>query len=305
MRRVDGLLPVMPTPLRGGRVDTDGIESLVAWVAPHVQGITVLGSSGESGYLTPDDRRRALAAFAEAAGRHDLAMVVGVTDPATAGAVDFVRSSEAAAANAFLVLPPTYYPATLAATERHLAAVADAAAGRPLVLYDIPGLSGLGLGRPDVLELVERIPAISHVKLSKLDLDGIAPLAAGGRLTLLAGYDEIAHEQVVEGCRGVMVPFVVMCPEQSARWYTELITGDKRLAFSIFIEEISPLIRAMVGADVDFIGVVKLYARRLGLIASAETAPGLPELSEARARQVEEHFAYMAARFRTVDCQQS
>ena len=108
----------------------------------------MLGSSGESGYLTPADRRRALEAFAEAAGRHDLAMVVGVTDAATAGAVEFVQCDEAAAASAFLVLPPTYYPATLAATQRHLAAVADAAAGRPLVLYDIPGLSWApGLGR--------------------------------------------------------------------------------------------------------------------------------------------------------------
>jgi dihydrodipicolinate synthase/N-acetylneuraminate lyase len=299
MDRVEGLLPVMPTPFREGQVDAEGIESLVAWVAPHVRGITVLGSSGESGYLTPADRRRALAAFAEAASRHDLAMVVGVTDAATTGAVEFVRSNEAAAASAFLVLPPTYYPPTLAATERHLAAVADAAAGRPLVLYDIPGLSGLGLGRADVMELVERVPAISHAKLSKLDLDGIAPLAADGRITLLAGYDEIAHEQVVEGCRGVMVPFVVMCPEPSARWFTELTTGDKRLAFSIFMDEIFPLIRAMVGADVDFIGVVKLYAQRLGVIASAETALGLPELSAARARQVEEHFAFMAARYGT------
>jgi len=299
MDRVEGLVPVMPTPFRDGQVDAEGIESLVTWVAPHVRGITVLGSSGESGYLTPADRRRALEAFAEAAGRHDLTMVVGVTDAATAGAVEFVQCDEAAAASAFLVLPPTYYPATFAATERHLAAVADAAAGRPLVLYDIPGLSGLGLGPTDVQRLVDRIPAISYAKLSRLDLDCIAPLAMDERITLFAGYDEIAYEQVVEGCRGVMVPFVVMCPEPSARWYAELTTGDRRLAFSIFIDEISPLIRAMVGADVDFIAVVKLYAHRLGVIASPETAPGLPDLSAARARQVEEHFAFMAGRYGT------
>ena len=64
MDRVEGLVPVMPTPFRDGLVDAEGIESLVAWVAPHVRGITVLGSSGESGYLTPADRRRALGAFA-------------------------------------------------------------------------------------------------------------------------------------------------------------------------------------------------------------------------------------------------
>ena len=34
MDRVEGLVPVMPTPFRDGQVDAEGIELLVAWVAP-------------------------------------------------------------------------------------------------------------------------------------------------------------------------------------------------------------------------------------------------------------------------------
>ena len=290
MASIEGLVPVMPTPLRDGRVDVESIESLVEWVAPHAGGMTVLGSSGESGYLEPAERRRALAAFAKAADQHRLDLIVGVTDAATFGAVEFVKSDEAASASAFLVLPSTYYPATLEATERHLAAVAGASSGRPLVLYDIPGLTGLSLGPVSVRHLAERVPAIGGVKIASLDLDCIVELAGDAGLTLYAGYDEIAHEQVAEGCRGVMAPFAAMCPEATRRWYDALAKGDRPAAFAIFIEEISPLIRAMVGADVDFIAVVKRYLQRLGVIASAETAPGLPELTEARTRQVDEHF---------------
>jgi dihydrodipicolinate synthase/N-acetylneuraminate lyase len=293
---LDGLFPVMPTPLRGGSIDREGAERLTDWVGPHVAGMTVLGSSGESGYLSPAQRREALAAFAEAAARHRLHLIVGVTDPATSGAVEFVRSDEAAGASAFLVLPPTYYPSTLDASERHLRAIADAASGRPLIFYDIPGLSGLSLGAADVRELMLRIPAIGGVKFSRLDLAGIGDLATDESLSLFAGYDEIAHEQVAEGCRGVMAPFVAMCPEQSRRWYDALAGGDRQAAFTVFLEEISPLIRAMVGSDVDFIAVVKRFLHRLGVIASAELAPGLAELSEARSRQVDEHFEYVIAR---------
>lgn len=296
MAAFDGLFPVMPTPLRGGRVDAESAERLTAWVAPHVAGMTVLGSSGESGYLSPADKREALAAFAEAAVRHQLQLVVGVTDPATSGAVDFVRSSEAASAGAFLVLPPTYYPATLNATERHLGAIAEAASGRPIVLYDIPGLSGLSLRPADVRNLILRVPAIQGVKVASLDLDGICDLAADQTIALFAGYDEIAHEQVAEGCRGVMAPFVSLCPEPSRRWYDALARGDRQAAFAIFIEEISPLIRAMVGADVDFIAVVKRFLHRLGVIASAEVATGVTDLSEARSRQAKEHFDYVVSR---------
>jgi 4-hydroxy-tetrahydrodipicolinate synthase len=296
MAAFDGLFPVMPTPFLEGRIDRVGAERLTAWVAPHVVGMTVLGSSGESGYLSPGDRREALSAFSNAATEHGLRLIVGVTDAATSGAVDFVRSDEAADAAAFLVLPPTYYPATLDATERHLRAIAAAASGRPIILYDIPGLSGLSLGPADVRYLISRVPAIQGVKLSRLALDGIGELATDPSLSLFAGYDEIAHEQVAEGCRGVMAPFVPLCPEASRRWYDSLTGGDRQGAFAIFIEEISPLIRAMVGSDVDFIAVVKHFLSRMGLIASGEVAPGVPGLSEARSRQAEEHYVYMVAR---------
>ena len=68
MASLDGLFPVMPTPFRGGDVDRESAERLAAWVAPHVTGMTVLGSSGESGYLSPAQRREALSAFSDAAG---------------------------------------------------------------------------------------------------------------------------------------------------------------------------------------------------------------------------------------------
>ncbi len=295
MVSIEGLLPVMPTPLRDGRVDVEGIEALVNWVAPHARGMTVLGSSGESGYLSPAERRTALAAFAKAADQHELDLVVGVTDAATLGAIEFVQC-QATTASAFLVLPSTYYPATFEATERHLSAIADASDGRPLVLYDIPGLTGLSLGPADVRGLVDRVPDIGGVKIASLDLESVVGLAGDAGLTLYAGYDEIAHEQVAEGCRGVMAPFVAMCPEPSRRWYDQLMKGDRQAGFTIFIDEISPLIRAMVGADVDFIAVVKRYLQRLGVIASAETAPGLPDLTEARIRQVDEHFDHASSR---------
>ena len=296
MAPLDGLFPVMPTPLLGGSIDREGAERLTDWVGPHVAGMTVLGSSGESGYLSPAQRREALAAFAEAAARHRLHLIVGVTDPATVGGGrvrSFRRGCHCqrlprAAAH---VLPRD--------PRRHRAAPGRdrrCGVGAAPHFYDIPGLSGLSLGAADVRELMLRIPAIRGVKFSRLDLAGIGDLATDQSLSLFAGYDEIAHEQVAEGCRGVMAPFVAMCPEQSRRWYDALAGGDRQAAFTVFLEEISPLIRAMVGSDVDFIAVVKRFLHRLGVIASAELAPGLAELSEARSRQVDEHFEYVIAR---------
>jgi 4-hydroxy-tetrahydrodipicolinate synthase len=294
MEHLEGLFAVVPTPLKGGIVDNLSVERLVSRLAPHVDGLVVLGSSGESGYFSPSERRSILATFAEASAQHGLPTIVGITYPSTREAAEFVARPEAAAASAFLVLPPSYYPATLDAAERHLSAIADATE-RPLVYYEIPSLSGLSLGPDELLALAERIPAIRAVKISKVGFD-VEGLAADGRLRIFAGYDEILHSQAAEGCHGVMVPAVALCPAACRRWWDCLRAGQRGQAYAIFAEEIAPLCWMMVGADVDFIAAVKRVLRKQGVLTSDETAPGLPTLSRTRAQHVDEVLEYMSAR---------
>jgi 4-hydroxy-tetrahydrodipicolinate synthase len=294
MEHPEGLFAVVPTPLKDGTVDKPSVERLVTRLAPHVDGLTVLGSSGESGYFSLAERQSILAAFADAADRHRLPTIVGVTHPSTREEKAFVACPEAAAASAFLVLPPSYYPATLDAAERHLSAVGEAAE-RPLVYYEIPSLSGLSLGPAELLALAEKIPRIRAVKISKVGFD-VEGLAADGRLRIFAGYDEILHEQAAEGCHGVMAPVVALCPAACRRWWDCLQGGQRRRAYAIFAEEIAPLCWMMVGPDVDFIAAVKRVLRKQGVLASDETAPGVPTLSRSRARHVDEVLEHMTAR---------
>jgi 4-hydroxy-tetrahydrodipicolinate synthase len=295
MTRLGGLLPVLPTPLRDGEIDEASIETLVAGLAPYVDGLTVLGSSGESAYFSTSMRLRALRAFVAAAEQHGLPIVAGITDPSVAEARAFVSSSEAASVAAFLVLPPTYYPATLAGTQRQLAAIA-AHTERPIVYYDIPSLSGLAASPSQIVELTTTIPSIRYVKVASVDIDRVCEFASEGGLGLFAGYDDILHEQVAEGCTGAMVPVVAVAPAACRAWFDALTEGKRDVAFWIFMDDIAPLCRALVGADVDFIAVVKRVLRRQSLISSEETVPGLPTLSPARARQVDEVVGYLAAR---------
>ena len=298
MTGLGGLLPVVPTPLRDGEIDEASIGTLVAGLAPYVDGLTVLGSSGESAYFSTSERLCALGAFAAAAQQHRLPIVAGITDPSVAEARAFISSSEAASVAAFLVLPPTYYPATLAATERHLAAIATAAE-RPIVFYDIPSLSGLTAPPSAIVELATEIPSITYVKVASVDIDRVREFASGGHLGLFAGYDDILHEQMVEGCSGAMVPVVAVAPAASRAWFDALSEGKRDVAFTIFMDDIVPLCRAMVGVDVDFIAVVKRVLRHQSLISSDETVPGLPTLSPARARQVDEVVGHLADRLAT------
>jgi 4-hydroxy-tetrahydrodipicolinate synthase len=295
MTSLSGLLPVVPTPLRSGAIDEGSIARLVAVLAPFVDGLTVLGSSGESGYLSADERRRALAAFAAAAEEHELPLVAGITEPALSEARGFLTCPEAKSVAAFLVLPPTYYPATLDATARQLHAIASVT-DRPLVFYDIPSLSGLGAPASAIVALADDIPSIQYIKVASLDIERVRDFASAGKVGLFGGYDEVLHEQVAEGCIGAMVPVIVLAPAACRRWFDALSEGKRDVAFAVFMDEIAPLCRAMVGADVDFIAVVKRLLWRQSVISSEETVPGLPTLSPARARQVDEVLAHLESR---------
>jgi 4-hydroxy-tetrahydrodipicolinate synthase len=298
MTRLTGLFPVVPTPLRNGEIDTASITSLVATVAPFVDGLTVLGSSGESGYLSSSERQRALAAFVESAANESLPVIAGITDPSLDEARAFVAWPEAQGVAAFLLLPPTYYPTTLAATERQAAAIAETT-DKPIVFYDIPSLTGLTCSPREILDLASSIRSIEYVKVASIDLERVREYCDAGELMLFAGYDEILHEQVAEGCGGAMVPVIAMCPEACRRWFDAIVPGRRAEAFAVYSEEIAPLCRAMVGADVDFIAVVKRVLAARGAIASDETVPGIPTLTPLRERQVDEAIAYLSERART------
>jgi dihydrodipicolinate synthase/N-acetylneuraminate lyase len=167
------------------------------------------------------------------------------------------------------------------------------------VFYDIPSLTGLACSPGEILDLASSIGSIKYVKLASIDIERVREYRDAGELTLFAGYDEILHEQVAEGCAGAMVPVIAMCPEACRRWFDAIVAGRRAEAYVVYSEEIAPLCRAMVGADVDFIAVVKRVLAALGAIATDETVPGIPTLTALRERQVDEAIAYLADRHRT------
>jgi dihydrodipicolinate synthase/N-acetylneuraminate lyase len=67
MLRLEGLIPVMPTPMRSGVIDREIAERLAGWVGPRVDGLGFLGSSAESGYPSLWEKREPVIASEETA----------------------------------------------------------------------------------------------------------------------------------------------------------------------------------------------------------------------------------------------
>ncbi|MFC1444327.1 4-hydroxy-tetrahydrodipicolinate synthase [Streptacidiphilus sp. N1-10] len=162
-------LTAMVTPFTAdGSLDLEGAQRLAAHlVAAGNDGLVVNGTTGESPTTTDAEKSALVRAVVEAVG--DRAHVVaGVGTNDTRHSVELAHQAEQVGANGLLVVTPYYNKPPQEGLRRHFTAVADAT-GLPVMLYDIPGRSGVPIDTETLVRLGEH-PRIVANKDAKGDL---------------------------------------------------------------------------------------------------------------------------------------
>src|SRR5919204_5323521 len=148
------LVTAMVTPFhRDGSLDIEGAAQLACYLVDQQgnDGLVVSGTTGESPTTTDVEKDTLLRAVIEAVG--DRAYVIaGVGTNNTAHTVELARAAEKAGADAILVVTPYYNKPPQAGIYRHFTTVADAC-GLPMMVYDIPGRTGVAIETQTLLRL--------------------------------------------------------------------------------------------------------------------------------------------------------
>jgi len=197
------ILTAMATPFDPDlRVDEAAAVSLAAHLVEHgSDGLVMAGTTGEASTLT-DDEKVALYRLAvrEVGGRASVVAGTGSND--TAHSVHLTRLAAEVGVDAVLVVTPYYNRPPRAGIVGHVAAIAEV--GVPVVLYNIPGRSGINL-EPDLIAELAEIPNVVGLKQANPDLDECRRIAAAGTgLTLYAGNDDMLFPVVEMGGTGVI-----------------------------------------------------------------------------------------------------
>ena len=159
------IFAAMLTPLRDdGSVAPERVRALVDFILSRgVEGLYAGGSTGECVLLDRDERSELLSALAsEAAGRCTLVAHVGAAS--TGDAVALARLAGRTGYHAVAAIPPYYYKYSFQEIVDYYAAIADAA-GLPLIVYNIPSLTGVDLRTDQLLELL-RDPRVGGIKFT-------------------------------------------------------------------------------------------------------------------------------------------
>jgi 4-hydroxy-tetrahydrodipicolinate synthase len=185
------LLTAMVTPFAGdGSVSHDAARRMARHLIDSgSDGIVVCGTTGEGPTVTDREKLDLFETVVSEVG-------AGATVIANTGSYDthhsvaLTRSATATGVDGFLVVTPYYNKPPPAGIIAHFEAIADAAEGRPVIVYNIPQRVVLNL-EPELLERLARIENVIAVKQATTDLDQARRIVAHGALDLYAGNDDL------------------------------------------------------------------------------------------------------------------
>lgn len=200
-----GSLTALATPFgASGELDLDAFGRLIEQqLTGGTQGLIVAGSTGEAAALSVEEYDSLLRfAVAQVGGR--VPVLAGSGQSATAATIAQTRRAAEAGVDAALVVTPPYVRPTQRGLVAHYQAVAERG-GLPVVLYNVPGRTGVDLLPETVAELCD-VPGIVGIKEAKAGAERMQALLALKRpgFALLSGDDGTAADSFRAGFDGVI-----------------------------------------------------------------------------------------------------
>jgi len=280
-----GMSVALATPFSpGGTVDLPGFRRLVRHVrAGGCDNLVVLGSTGEAATLLEAERDTLIRACLEEA--EGLPVVVGTGSNATAQAAAWTRRAQELGAQGALVVTPYYNKPTPAGLVAHFQAVTEAAPGLPVIIYNVPGRTGLNL-LPATLAQLWRNPQLVAVKESSGNLAQIGEIARtlpAGK-TLLSGDDSLALAAIAVGATGLISVLGNVLPGPAKRLVDLALAGRRAEAIALH-QSLLPLMDALFLESNPI--PAKAALAQLGLCADVLRLPLVPASPATRARLAE------------------
>ncbi|WP_328526306.1 dihydrodipicolinate synthase family protein [Kribbella sp. NBC_00359] len=287
--QLTGVVPPLVTPLTPEYdVDTASLARLIQYqLTGGVDGVFVLGTSGEGTFLTDEQRQVVLeTAVAEVSGQ--VPVLAGVIDTSTARVSAHVSAALKAGVDGLVATAPFYAATHPAEIERHFTRLESLAGDTPLYAYDIPSRVGTKLPASLVISLGQQ-GVIAGVKDSSGQETSLRQLVLSRREAGLDGFAVMTGSEVTVdsalafGVDGVVPGLGNVDPAGYVRLFDASVSGDAAAAraeqdrlFRLF-EIIDVADRSRMGASSAALGAFKAGLYLLGVIDCPVTAyPCIP-----------------------------
>jgi 4-hydroxy-tetrahydrodipicolinate synthase len=227
------LITAMVTPFdKDGAIDWDGVAKL----AQHLvdtghDGIAVNGTTGEAPTTKSSEKLEIIKVVKSVVGSK-VKVLSGAGDNETSYTVEQAKRSQDAGADGILIVTPYYNKPPQAGIEAHFRAVA-AATDLPIMMYDIPGRTGVEIESDTIVKLFETVDNIVALKDAKGNIAATSWVIQRCGIPVYSGDDILNLPFLSVGAVG----FVSVCGHTVGRELKEMLNawfaGDSARALEI------------------------------------------------------------------------
>lgn len=236
------LLTAMVTPFKDdGSVDLAATEALaVRLVEQGCDGLVVGGTTGEYSTMTDDEHFAVFSTVRDAVGDR-VALVAGAGSNDTQHTMHLSATAQKAGMDGLLIVTPYYNKPTQAGVVAHFETVADAVE-LPIMLYDIPGRTGIPLSVDTLLRLADHTKIVA-VKDAKADLAAGMRVIAETDLLYYSGDDGLTLPWMSIGAVG-LVGVTTHVDTPRFRRLIDAVNADNLQEALQIAHELEPVVRA-------------------------------------------------------------
>lgn len=234
------------TPFKeNGEVNFEKLEELVEeQIAGGTDAIIACGTTGESSTMTHEEDDEVIRFICKKVN-HRIPVIAGTGSNCTREAVSKSIAAEKAGTDGLLVVTPYYNKATQKGLIQHFTTIANAVS-IPVILYHIPGRTGVTMKPETIVTLCREVPNIVGVKEASGDFSAIAEIMhlSGGEIDVYSGNDDQIVPLLAMGGKGVISVLSNVAPRQTHEICASFFRGDVETSRRMQLEAL-PLINAL------------------------------------------------------------
>jgi len=232
----EGIYVAIPTPFKNGKVDESALREHVEFLIENgVDGIVPCGTTGESATLSYEEHEEVIAITVEQC-RGRVKVIAGTGSNCTSEAVRLTRFAEEVKADGALLITPYYNKPNQEGLYQHFKTVAEAVS-IPIVLYNVPGRTGVNMLPETVARLaeIENIVAIKEATGNPNVTTEIVNLC-GDKLSVLSGDDTTFFPLLAVGAKGVISVTANIVPNKMVEMFKKFMEGKVFEAQKLHLE---------------------------------------------------------------------
>jgi 4-hydroxy-tetrahydrodipicolinate synthase len=248
------------------------------------------GTTGENPALTPNEHRRVVElSIKRAKGR--VPVLAGAGSNSTERAVELALTAIDLGADGILTITPYYNKPTPDGLRRHFGAQSEAMARRgkilPMVMYNVPGRTGINMSAQTTLAMRREIAGIAAVKEASGNMEQILTILRDrdDDFAVLSGDDAWTLPMIAAGADGL----ISVASNEIPRLLSDMVRLARNGEFDparVIHERVLPL---MIGNFIESNPIpVKAAMKLMGILESDTLRSPLAPISDANRQKIEQ-----------------